>query len=49
MGTCTQSEVAIVAGLPGTTRDIVGARMVVGGIMVNLLDTVGIRDAVNIV
>lgn len=38
-------EVAIVSALPGTTRDAIEARVVLGGVPVTLVDTAGLRDA----
>ena len=42
-------EKAIVTDIPGTTRDIIEERININGIILNIIDTAGIRDTDNIV
>ena len=40
-----ERDVAIVSATPGTTRDALETRVVLGGVPVTLVDTAGLRDA----
>jgi tRNA modification GTPase len=42
-------DAAIVTNIPGTTRDIVEVRLVIGGFSVTLADTAGLRESSDIV
>ena len=42
-------EAAIVSAIPGTTRDIVEVRLVIGGMVVLISDTAGIRESSDLI
>lgn len=42
-------EAAIVTAIPGTTRDVIEVRLIIGGQLVWLSDTAGLRDTTDIV
>ena len=49
LNTLLEEEKAIVTNVAGTTRDIVEGKFVLNGIMLNLIDTAGIRETEDIV
>ena len=49
LNTLLEEEKAIVTDIEGTTRDIVEGKIVINGIICNIIDTAGIRETDNIV
>ena len=45
MNALAERDVAIVSDQPGTTRDALEARIILGGVPITLVDTAGLRDA----
>lgn len=48
LNTLARTDVAIVTGEPGTTRDVLEVSLVLGGYLVVLLDTAGLREAASL-
>ena len=44
INTLARRDIAIVSGTPGTTRDVVEARLDIGGYLLLVADTAGVRD-----
>jgi len=42
-----QRDVAIISDLPGTTRDLIEVQLDLGGYLVNLVDSAGVRDTID--
>lgn len=49
LNTLLEEEKAIVTNIAGTTRDIVEGKIILDGIILNLIDTAGLRETNNIV
>ena len=49
LNTLLEEDKAIVTDIEGTTRDIVEGKIIINGIMCNIIDTAGIRETDNIV
>lgn len=44
-----EEDAAIVSAQPGTTRDVVSVRLILGGVPVTLLDTAGLRETEDVI